>query len=93
MVCGEDLSCFFQVDEMAVEATLDYQAVVGIFDRTYGEAFDGLGTDHPRFTVPTASCPRVTQDSLLRIGDESFAIRSVEPDGAGITVLTLQVAL
>lgn len=90
---AEDLSCFFQVDEMAVEAELDFLPVVGIFDRTHGEAFDGISTSHPRFTLPSVSAEEATLQSLLRIGDERFQVRSIEPDGTGITVLTLEAAL
>lgn len=93
MAFVEDLDAFFSVDEFAVAAELDGLPVVGNFHRAYGETFDGLATSHPRFVLPTASALRVTQDSLLRVGDEKFAIRSVEPDGTGITVLTLQAAL
>lgn len=74
------------------EATLDYLPIKGKFDRAYGEAL-GLGTSHPRFLALTADMPEVTQDSLLRVGDDSFSIRSVEPDGTGWTALTLQAAL
>lgn len=75
------------------EAELDYLPVKGKFSRGYGEAFDGVATSHPRFGLPSADAAGVTQHSLLRIGDESFQVRSIEPDGNGWTVLTLQAAL
>lgn len=90
---AEDLDAFFQVDELAVAAELDYLPVVGIFDRPHGEAFDGIATSSPRFTLPSVSAAKATLSSELRIGDERFQVRSVEPDGTGITVLTLQAAL
>jgi hypothetical protein len=89
----EDLSSFFEVAEHAVQAELDSLPVVGIFDRPHGEAFDGIATSSPRFTLPSASAEGVTLQSLLRIGDERFQVRSVEPDGTGVTVLTLEAAL
>jgi hypothetical protein len=75
------------------EAELDYLPVKGKFDRPHGEAFDGMATSHPRFSLPSADAERATLSSELRIGDERFQVRSVEPDGMGMTVLTLQAAL
>jgi hypothetical protein len=89
---AEDLTTFFQDAELATAATLDGLPVVGIFDRPHGEAFDGIATSHPRFTLPSVSAERATRYSELRIGDERFQVRTVEPDGTGITVLTLQAA-
>lgn len=78
---------------LGVAAELDGLPVRGIFDRPHGEAFDGISTSHPRFTLPSSAAERVTLDSLLRIGDERFQVRSVEPDGTGVTLLTLEAAL
>lgn len=78
---------------LGVAAELDGLPVKGIFKRPYGEAFDGMATSHPRFTLASSDAERATQESLLRIGDERFQVCSVEPDGTGVTVLTLQAAL
>lgn len=75
------------------EAELDYLPVKGKFDRHYGEVLGGMGTSMPRFALPSEQAARATQSSLLRIGDETFQVRSIEPDGAGWTVLTLQLDL
>jgi hypothetical protein len=73
-------------------ATLDFVPVKGKFDRPHGEAFDGIATSYPRFGLPSADAANVTLNSELRYGDERFQVRSVEPDGMGWTVLTLQAA-
>lgn len=90
---AEDLTAFFQADEHATEALLDFLPVVGIFHKPYAEAFDGIASSGPRFTLPSAAAASATQESQLRIGDDLYAVRSVQPDGTGITVLTLQTAL
>lgn len=74
-------------------ALLDGQPVSGKFDRPYGEAFDGIATTHPRFGLPSEQATSATQDSLLVIGAETYRVRAVEPDGAGWTVLPLELQL
>lgn len=76
-----------------VPAQLDYLPVVGIFERPHAQAFDGIATSSPRFKLQSADAEGVTLDSMLRIGDEQYQVRSVEPDGTGMTVLTLEAAL
>lgn len=93
MPFAEDLTTFFQATEHAVVAELDGLPVVGIFNQPHAEAYNGIATSRPEFTLPSAAAERVTLNSELRIGDLRFQVRSVEPDGTGVTRLTLQESL
>lgn len=90
MAFVEDFGAFLSVDEMATAAQLDGLPVVGIFDRTYREPFDGMASSSPRFVLPTSACIAIAPGSRLVVGGEVFGVRSVEPDGTGITELRLE---
>lgn len=74
-----------------VSATLDGAPVVGIFDSPYSEAY-GVATRAPSFRVRDGMGP--TQASQLTIpsgpGAGTWRVRSIEPDGTGMTVLGLE---
>lgn len=85
----EDLSVFFNTSELATAATLDGVAVAGIFDNPYAQAFDGMATAEPMYTLPSASAAGATQASLLVVQGTSYRVRSVQPDGTGLSTLLL----
>lgn len=94
MPMQEDLSTFFDPAEMAHRAVLDNVEVTGIFDNGSRNALDALGgiaVRDPSFTLPSAQCSRVRVDSHLRVvGEGSYSVAAIEPDGAGVTVLHLR---
>ena len=94
----EDHDIFFDTDDFAVEATLEFNAapgetaesvdIVGILDTPYGEREYGaivVDADNPSFTTKwTAAIARVRKGDYLIVGVERFAILSApENDGTG----------
>lgn len=86
----EDLSPFFNVDDFAVNAMLDWDPVVGLFDTAYMQAFDGVSGATTVFILPTDSALNATSESILVIDDARYRVRSVQPDGNGVTTLQLE---
>lgn len=75
------------------QATLNGLTVTGIFSRTYAETF-GMATTEPAFTMlePVPPQAAVTQGSQIVIGQQTWRIRAVEPDGTGMLRLSLELA-
>lgn len=88
MLLVENLTPF--VTEFGTVATLDGALVRGIFDRDYVQAFDGIASTSPQFVLPSASATTATTSSLLVVAGSSYRVRSVQPDGTGMTSLTLE---
>lgn len=89
MPFAEDLAPFFETAEFATAATLDGASVAGIFDNAYIDSL-GLASRAPMFTLPTASASTATQASVLILDGTSYRVTSVQPDGTGVTMLTLE---
>lgn len=83
-----DLDLFFT--DFGVAATLDGAAVRGVFDRDYAQAFDGISTTAPQFVLKTTAAASATQASLLVVDGTTYRVRSVQPDGTGVTRLMLE---
>jgi len=96
MPMTEDLTVFFNEAEHATKAVLDNVAVTGIFDNGYTGAMAGLAAaTEPSYLLPTADAKRAVEGSPLRIVDGihaglRFTVRTVEPDGTGLSTLQLQ---
>jgi len=89
---GDDSAVFFNTDEFADEATIGLDTVNGIFDHEYIEALDVSG-EAPVFVCATSDLDDlggVTQGDTLTVNGTGYRIRSVEPDGTGVTRLTLE---
>ena len=86
----EDLSVFFVSSDFAVTATLDGVSVLGLFDNGYLQAFDGIATSGTTFTLPTAQTVSATSASVLVVNGTTYRVRSVQPDGSGVSVLLLE---
>lgn len=73
-----------------VSAVVDGVTVNGIFDNAYGDALGIAGS------VPMLSCASDEIDAArgdaVTIGATSYTVTNVEPDGTGMTRLTLQEA-
>jgi hypothetical protein len=87
---AEPLDVFFNVAEHAVSAALDGVAVAGIFDNEYADAL-GLATRQPRFMLKSSDAASVTQASVLVVEGSTYRVRSIEPDGTGVTLLALEL--
>jgi hypothetical protein len=76
------------------QAVLDgARALAGIFDNGHREALGAIGVQDPSFTAPSTAVATAVQGSALRIdGVGRFTVRDVQPDGTGVTVLTLTKA-
>lgn len=74
------------------EATLPGGEVVPvIFDRPYGEAFDGdAGGNVPRAVGRTSDLADAARGTLLTIGATAYQVTANEPDGTGVTTLRLR---
>lgn len=83
----ENLAPFFS--DFAVTATLDGASVRGIFDNQYVDVL-GVASRQPIFTLPTADAAAATQASVLVVEGVTYRVRTIEPDGTGVTVLMLE---
>lgn len=86
----EDVSVFF-AGWPAVDATLDGQPLRVIFDREYMQAFDGMASTSPSATALSASVGAATTASVLVVAGNTYRVRSVQPDGTGISLLLLEL--
>lgn len=89
MDIAADVPTFFT--DFGVDATLDGGAVRGIFDRDYAQAFDGIASTSPVFTAPSTAVSAATTASLLVVAGNTYRVRSVQPDGTGVTLLLLEL--
>lgn len=98
MALLEDFAPYFA--EFGVRAELGGEGVDGIFDRPYREPF-GMASAGPTWTMPTALVPTGTAVGAEFVLDACIAealgvathwrVRSVEPDGTGVTALALEL--
>jgi len=87
---AEDLNVFMNIAEFAETATLDGVVVHGLFDGAYTQAFDGMAATASAFTLASADCSSTTTASVLVHGGKTYRVRSVQPDGTGISLLLLE---
>lgn len=87
-----DLSPFFSANEFARNGMLSGVPVCGILDLAYVSAGAGLGMSStaPAFILPSSSVPASPVGQLLVVDGVTYAIALVEPDGTGVTTLTLE---
>jgi hypothetical protein len=86
----EDLNVFMNVAEFADSASLDGAVVHGLFDGAYTQAFDGMAATASAFTLASADCSTTTNASVLVHANKTYRVRSVQPDGTGISLLLLE---
>ncbi len=87
---SEDLAPYFA--EFGVSATIAAGALQGIFDARPGQAFGFVDTVGPTFTFATAGWPAVARGAAITIASVAYTVTGIEPDGTGVTVVTLQRA-
>lgn len=73
--------------------------VSGTFDAPYAVAMQngpGIAGDLPQFTLPTESVPQDWEGAALVItqgrGAGAYTVRGHMPDGAGVSILALELA-
>lgn len=88
-----DLDKFFDPEEFAVKAVWKGSTEVNvIFDDPYltvGAAGVEVESTAPVAHVRTADVPGIKHGDALKIGETTYKIRGVRPDGTGVTLLTL----
>ena len=85
----EDLSPFFNPAEHGTAGLLDGVAVQGIFTSSYAQAFEGISGADTTYLLPSSAAATATQASTLVVNGATWRVRSVQPDGTGVTTLLL----
>jgi hypothetical protein len=89
----EDLAPFFA--DFAVAATVNGQAVRGIFDNGFASAevgLVGMSSARPMLTLPTAGLSADPVGQTAVVGGTSYLVAAHQPDGTGVTTLMLERA-
>jgi protein involved in polysaccharide export with SLBB domain len=85
----DDLHVFINPLEFAVTATIAGVPVDGIFERPYVDALEVAGYN-PSLTCQTVDVEDVVEDDAVVIDAVSYRVSGIQPDGTGITILTLE---
>jgi hypothetical protein len=89
----EDLAPFFA--DFAVDATVNGQAVRGIFDNGFASAevgLVGMSSARPMLTLPTAGLSANPVGQTAVVGGTSYLVAAHQPDGTGVSTLMLERA-
>lgn len=93
----EDLTPFFNSDELADKATLNGAEVIGVMEPGYKSAsLDGFGVaagSSPTFTLASASVPAQPEGKSLVVSTGpaagTYRIANARHDGTGVCILDL----
>lgn len=92
MAFEEDLDVFLDTDEFAVAAILPGSVTVNvIFDNQYASPFD-ISASRPSCLGKSADLDSLLFGAEIVIGGVDYVVRSIEPDGTGMTRLMLEKA-
>ena len=89
----ESFDVFFEVSEFAVTATVDGQSMSVIFDAAYamGDVGPyGMSSVAPMVTLPTAKVPADPIGKSVVVNGKNYLVTVHQPDGTGISTLTLE---
>jgi len=89
----EDLAPFFA--DFAVDATVNGQAVRGIFDNGWQAAevgLVGMSSARPMLTLPTAGLSADPVGQTAVVNGTSYLVAVHQPDGTGVSTLMLERA-
>jgi hypothetical protein len=89
----ENLAPFFA--DFAVDATVNGQAVRGIFDNGFASAevgLVGMSSARPMLTLPTAGLSADPVGQTAVVGGTSYLVAVHQPDGTGVSTLMLERA-
>ena len=91
----ESFDVFFEESEFAVTATVDGQSMSVIFDAAYamGDVGPyGMSSVAPIVTLPTAKVPADPIGKSVVVNGKSYLVTVHQPDGTGVSTLTLEAA-
>lgn len=90
----EDLTPLFDITTgFAVTATVGVATFPVIFDNGYQSALSGLvESTGPVCQAMSADVTSVVQGTSISIGGTAYLVAGVQPDGTGVTTLTLERA-
>jgi hypothetical protein len=88
----EDLAPFFA--DFAVDATVNGQAVRGIFDNGFalGSVGIGMAGTQPTLRLRTADVTADPVGQAVSVNAVAYTVAAHEPDGTGVSVLMLERA-
>jgi hypothetical protein len=88
----EDLAPFFA--DFAVDATVNGQAVRGIFDNGFALGAVGIGMagTQPTLRLRTADVTADPVGQAVSVNAVAYTVAAHEPDGTGVSVLMLERA-
>ena len=88
MAFAEDLAPFFT--DFAVPCAVNGVQVRAIFERPYADPFGGqVDATSPTLLAPSADLAGVERDSLITVDGQAYRVTTAQPDGTGLTLLTL----
>lgn len=73
------------------QVTIGGASIYAIFDNDYVEALDTEGSG-PRLVCRTADVSSVTYGTAAVVSGANYTVRTIMPDGTGMTVLVLEEA-
>ena len=86
----EDMTAFFSAAEFADLATIGGVEVNVIFEAPSADRFGGtVDTTQPRCWVATDRVRHASEGSAVTLAGVDYTIARIEPDGTGISLLTL----
>jgi hypothetical protein len=89
-VFAEDLTAFYNTDELAEEATYDRDTTIRVmFDHEYAEALDGIAGRAPVARCQAASVDADPTGKRLTLRGVNYTIRNVQPIDDGAEVLLI----
>lgn len=86
----DDTSEFFAEADFAELVTIGGEPVKAIFDNQYARVGVMLSTSDPALWCQTADVSTVTRGTVAIVRGVTYAVRDIQPDGTGITVLQLE---
>ena len=89
----EDLTPFFSPAEFADLASIGGADVQVIFEAPYADPFGAVvDSTQPQCWAPSASVQHAPPGTAVAIGIKAYTVERIEPDGTGISRITLSPA-
>jgi len=89
MAFTEDHTAFLSENDFAVSATVGGSSVSVIFDHSYVNEH-GVSGEQPRVLCDDGDVSSVSVGDALTVNSTAYAVRAIEPDGTGMTILILE---
>lgn len=89
----EDLTPFFSAAEFADLASIGGADVQVIFEAPYADPFGAVvDSTQPQCWAPSTSVQHAHQGTPVVMGAKAYTVERIEPDGTGISRITLSPA-